>query len=429
MELLEGATLREALRQDRFAPSRALAVMRGVCAAMDAGHRRHLLHRDLKPENIILVKQGDGETAKVLDFGVAKTLNEARDTVSEAGRLVGTLRYMAPAQLRGEDGDSSSDVWALGVIAYEMLTGAHPFEHVAIGRQQDATDYRRHDRAAARRRAASWRGFFRRALAIDSSHRPPRRRCFSRSSNMRWPDGGVTLMATLCDDPLEPGARCRYGAGRARARGAGDVVWPLLVSALFLPEAPRPQRRRRAGSDAGLLRAAAREARAARRRSGARPFPLVPAGVARPLCLERAGSRPCPEARQRRAPISLDVAMAEDRYVREPADPLTPEHIFNRNWALAVLERVLMRLRDGAGRCRQRQLFEGLKGYLTGEEAAGSYQQVGLALGMTEGALKVAVHRLRRRYRTLLYDEIAQTVATPEEIDLELQYLIEAIKK
>jgi RNA polymerase sigma factor (sigma-70 family) len=128
-------------------------------------------------------------------------------------------------------------------------------------------------------------------------------------------------------------------------------------------------------------------------------------------------------------PISLDVVMAEDRYVREPADPLTPEHIFDRNWALAVLERVLTRLRAEQHAAAKDQLFERLKGYLTGEDAAGSYQQVGLAVGMTEGAIKVAVHRLRRRYRALLYDEIAQTVATPEEIDLELKHLIEAIKR
>ena len=127
-------------------------------------------------------------------------------------------------------------------------------------------------------------------------------------------------------------------------------------------------------------------------------------------------------------PISLDVAMAEDRYVREPEDPLTPERIFDRNWALAVLDRVLNRLRAELHEAGKDDLFENLKGYLTGDQAAGSYQVVGASLGLTEGALKVAVHRLRRRYRTLLYDEIAQTVATPEEVELELQYLIEAIK-
>ena len=91
--------------------------------------------------------------------------------------------------------------------------------------------------------------------------------------------------------------------------------------------------------------------------------------------------------------ISLDIATAEDRYVREPSDPLTPEHIFNRNWALAVLDRVLARLREELQAAGKAQLFESLKGYLTGDAAVGSYQQIGSAIGMTEGALKVAVHR------------------------------------
>jgi serine/threonine-protein kinase len=172
MELLEGSTLREELRRGHFAPSRALAVMRGVCGAMEAGHRRQLLHRDLKPENIMLTKDGDGEIAKVLDFGVAKALNEARDLVSNSGTLVGTLRYMAPAQLRGEEGDPASDVWALGVIAYEMLTGAHPFEHATIGACGVPTDYHGTIAQPLADAPSRWRGFFTRALAIESADRP-----------------------------------------------------------------------------------------------------------------------------------------------------------------------------------------------------------------------------------------------------------------
>ena len=130
----------------------------------------------------------------------------------------------------------------------------------------------------------------------------------------------------------------------------------------------------------------------------------------------------------RTPPISLDIAMAEECYIREPADPWTPEKIFDRNWALALLGRVLARLGRELQAEGKGELFNALQGYLPGDQAPASYRELGRSLGMTDGALRVAVHRLRRRYRTLLYDEIAQTVATPEEIDLELQYLIDAVK-
>ena len=127
-------------------------------------------------------------------------------------------------------------------------------------------------------------------------------------------------------------------------------------------------------------------------------------------------------------PISLDATTAEERYSREPADPWTPEKIFDRNWALTLLDRVLTRLRTDLHAEGKGELFDHLKVYLSGEQGAPSYHEAGTALGMSEGAVKVAVHRLRRRYRDLLYDEIAQTVSTQEEIALELQYLMESVK-
>jgi len=131
MELLTGCSLREALRRDgRFPISRARGVLAGVSAAVEAAHERHLLHRDLKPENVFLVGSGGVETPKVLDFGVAKALDTGERTLSTVdtgtGRLVGTLAYMSPEQLQGGTPEPAWDVWALTVIAYEMLTGAHP---------------------------------------------------------------------------------------------------------------------------------------------------------------------------------------------------------------------------------------------------------------------------------------------------------------
>jgi hypothetical protein len=132
MELLTGCSLREAMRRDgRFPPSRVRAVLDGVCAAVEAAHERRLLHRDLKPENVFLARAGDGETPKVLDFGVAKALDGGEGATSQldtgTGQLVGTLAYMSPEQLQGGAPTPAWDVWALSVIAYEMLTGQHPF--------------------------------------------------------------------------------------------------------------------------------------------------------------------------------------------------------------------------------------------------------------------------------------------------------------
>jgi serine/threonine-protein kinase len=127
MEQLHGATLREALRREgRMTFSRTVHVLRGVCQAVDAAHRRQLVHRDLKPENIFLTTE---EVPKVLDFGIAKfvqpTLHSAALTIT--GAIVGTVGYMSPERIRGGPPNQSWDLWALAVIAYEMLAGRHPF--------------------------------------------------------------------------------------------------------------------------------------------------------------------------------------------------------------------------------------------------------------------------------------------------------------
>jgi serine/threonine-protein kinase len=125
MELLSGATLREALRQGRWSASRTLQVMRGVCLAVDEAHRRQLIHRDLKPENIFLVRD---DVPKVLDFGIAKSVvvGSAATFLTATNVVAGTLDYMSPEQRRGGGADPSWDVWALAVIAYEMLHGEPP---------------------------------------------------------------------------------------------------------------------------------------------------------------------------------------------------------------------------------------------------------------------------------------------------------------
>jgi len=127
-----------------------------------------------------------------------------------------------------------------------------------------------------------------------------------------------------------------------------------------------------------------------------------------------------------RVHVALDFTSADGRYSHEPADATTPERLFARQWALGLLERVLAGLRDeyeGSGRAK---LFYALKECLTGATEA---RYAGLAdrLRMTEGAVKVAVHRLRQRYKDRLRSAIAETVATPDEVEDEIRDLFAAL--
>ena len=122
--------------------------------------------------------------------------------------------------------------------------------------------------------------------------------------------------------------------------------------------------------------------------------------------------------------LSIDTADAENRYRLEPSHDLTPEKLFERRWALTVLDHVLARLQAELTAEGKQPLFDRLRTFLTGGRDQGGYAAAAAQLEMTEAAVKTVVHRLRRRYRQLLRDEIAQTVATPEEIDDEIQYLL-----
>ncbi len=128
-----------------------------------------------------------------------------------------------------------------------------------------------------------------------------------------------------------------------------------------------------------------------------------------------------------RSLVSLDFGDAEGRYSLEPAHAETPERLFERHWALALLDRVLARLRgeyEAAGRDR---LFERLKTRLTGDAGGGPHARAAADLGLSEGAVKVAVHRLRKRYRDLLREEIAQTLDDPGQVDEEIRSLFAAL--
>jgi RNA polymerase sigma-70 factor (ECF subfamily) len=126
--------------------------------------------------------------------------------------------------------------------------------------------------------------------------------------------------------------------------------------------------------------------------------------------------------------VSWDAAPAEERFVAEPKDDTTPEHIYERRWALTLLEKVLSSLGEELTSAGKERVFAELKSHLWGDQGGESYSVIAARLEMTEGALKVAAHRLRQRYRELLREEVAHTVARHEEIDEELRYLIAVIR-
>jgi len=126
--------------------------------------------------------------------------------------------------------------------------------------------------------------------------------------------------------------------------------------------------------------------------------------------------------------LSFDRGEAETRYRLEPSHEVTPEKDFDRQWALTLLGQVLRGLEAEHVASGTQRLFEELKGFLTQAEGACRYAEAACRLGMTQGAAKVAVHRLRRRYRRLLRDEIAQTVAGPREVDEEIRHLFGAFR-
>jgi len=122
--------------------------------------------------------------------------------------------------------------------------------------------------------------------------------------------------------------------------------------------------------------------------------------------------------------LSFDAHEAEARYVGEQIDESNPTSAFERQWAAALIEQVFARLRDEYAAADQAQLFTTLKVFLWGEPSSASYAEIGRQLKVAEGTVKVAVHRLRQRFREALRAEVAHTVARPEDIDGELRHLI-----
>jgi serine/threonine protein kinase len=130
MELLEGRTLHRALReQGPFPAERTMHIARQICRSLREAHGMGVIHRDLKPANVYLLQHGDeGDVVKVLDFGLVKNIEDKSEDLTQAGLFMGSPKYMSPEQIRGDECDGRTDIYALGVMMFEMLTGKAPYD-------------------------------------------------------------------------------------------------------------------------------------------------------------------------------------------------------------------------------------------------------------------------------------------------------------
>lgn len=125
MEYVEGETLRDVLRREGRLPiDRAMSLAADISGALDFSHRNGIVHRDVKPGNVMITPQG---TVKVMDFGIARAVSDSAATMTSTAAVIGTAQYLSPEQARGEGVDARSDVYSLGCLLYELVTGAPPF--------------------------------------------------------------------------------------------------------------------------------------------------------------------------------------------------------------------------------------------------------------------------------------------------------------
>jgi serine/threonine protein kinase len=131
MEFVRGYTLSELMDEapDRRMPARAaVGIGRQICRGLQAAHEQGIIHRDIKPQNVLIDAKGE---VKLMDFGVAR-MTEAAEAMTQAGLIIGTPHYMSPEQVQGKQLDPRTDVYAMGVLLYEVLVGKRPFESTSL---------------------------------------------------------------------------------------------------------------------------------------------------------------------------------------------------------------------------------------------------------------------------------------------------------
>ena len=328
MEFLDGESLADLERREAPLPiERSLRIARQAASALGAAHAKGIFHRDVKPENLYLVRRGDADFVKVVDFGISKAVKPGGDDGAEAyrlthtGLLLGTPLYMSPEQARGdEDLDHRADIWALGVLLYECLTGEVPFR--ANNYLQIISQVLTHEPLSPSR--------LRPELGIPDAVEAVVMRAMEKDRARRY-----QTMAELEEDlerllagDQNVGLRPAEGVAPA-VRAAAPKRWPLVLVALAVLAVGVTAALRRPGvaiAPARRLRRSPRRRRApgprqrrdspARRAGGRGP---APAPAPPPQGARRAPSATRPKAVGQAAPANAETSESVKRGVLPPA--------------------------------------------------------------------------------------------------------------
>ena len=235
MELVPGASLAAVIQEEgALEPERVLHVFAQICRGIAAAHDRGIVHRDLKPDNLMLVRESDEpELVKVLDFGIAKTLGGSLAAggagLTRMGAVLGSPPYMSPEQFLGGEIDARTDVYALGVVAYEMFTGTLPFEADDLNAwaTQHVTAEPRpfNSTPAGRRISEPLRRAVLQAMAKNPADRPATARAF-------WRELSASASASEVSAASPPAVLVPIappGRARRRARGGDVARWAAVA--------------------------------------------------------------------------------------------------------------------------------------------------------------------------------------------------------
>jgi serine/threonine-protein kinase len=250
MEFIEGETLtRRMEREPVLPPSRAIEIVRQIAAGLSAAHElpEPVVHRDLKPDNILLKATRDGsDWVKLVDFGIAKAAKRDTQLLTTPGLVVGTPRYMSPEQLTGGAVDTRSDLYALGIVAFQMLTGRMPFP--STSRDEEATipwalqrlttqPLRLADLMPGGQWPPAAEDVLARTLARDPAERPPTATALAQSLARAFGFSTPSSMLSVASESAGPVSSALHAASRAAAATAPLTAAPALVPPATFPPA------------------------------------------------------------------------------------------------------------------------------------------------------------------------------------------------